>query len=103
MMDIMRPYLYKHSDSSIKHRRFVDEPIGNKDVTAVGGITHALGTRLRSAGYGSAYALLGKYVMFNRDSVCFQNWLQKMCGANIKQTNNCYRCLNDWYMRNIAH
>lgn len=98
----MDPYVYSSSVTSIKHRRFVEEPIGSKDVTEMAGINELLGLRLRLSGYGSAYSILGQYMMFERDSMAFQNWLRKLCRANIKQTNDCYRCVNDWYLKNTA-
>lgn len=39
------------STTSQKHRDFVAEPMGDKPVTALGGIGEALGDKLKSKGY----------------------------------------------------
>ena len=98
----MEPYVRVPSTTSLKHDRFVHAPIGSKEVTELAGITPILGLRLKLSGYGSAYSLLGQFMMLDRRSISFQDWLRDMCRANIKQTNDCYRCLNDWYINNVA-
>ena len=45
--------------NSQKHRDFILEPMGEKEVTAVAGIGPVLGSRLSEKGFDKAYVLLG--------------------------------------------
>ena len=82
--------------TSQKHRNFVSEPMGNKPVTALAGIGQVLGGRLASEGFDKAYVVLGQFLIFKKDEDLFMDWLYEVCGANAKQSEDCYDCLLDW-------
>jgi hypothetical protein len=50
------------STTSQKHRDFIGEPMGEKEVTAVAGIGPVLGSRLSEKGFDKAYVLLGNFI-----------------------------------------
>ena len=84
------------SSTSQKHRSFVAEPMGDKNVTDLAGIGEVLGGRLEKKGFDKAYAVLGQFLVLKRDKELIVDWLKDTCGANSKQSGDCYQCLNDW-------
>lgn len=72
------------------------EPMGDKEVTELSGIGETLGGRLSGKGYDKAYVVLGQYLLLKKDEELFRDWLNETCGANKKQTMDCYTCLKDW-------
>uniref|UniRef100_A0A0B7A1E3 Barrier-to-autointegration factor-like protein n=1 Tax=Arion vulgaris TaxID=1028688 RepID=A0A0B7A1E3_9EUPU len=84
------------SVTSQKHRNFVSEPMGEKDVTELAGIGDALGSRLMDKHYTKAYVVLGQFLLFKKDESLFKDWLNNMTGANSKQQSDCYLCLKEW-------
>ncbi|VDQ07618.1 unnamed protein product [Trichobilharzia regenti] len=66
--------------TSQKHKSFVSEPISQKVVEELPGIGEKLGERLKAKGYDKAYV----------------EWLSQTCGANSKQSGDCYTALKDW-------
>ena len=82
--------------TSLKHRNFVGEPMGDKSVTKLAGIGKALGRRLADNGLDKAYLVLGQFLVLDRNEELFKDWLKQTCGANSKQRNDCYTCLNGW-------
>ncbi|KAI0237593.1 hypothetical protein LSAT2_011905 [Lamellibrachia satsuma] len=67
---------------SHKHRMFVQEPMDDKAVELLPGINGMLGCRLRGKGFCKAYAVLGKFLILNRDVTIFVDWLTDTCGSN---------------------
>ncbi|XP_071525703.1 barrier-to-autointegration factor [Panulirus ornatus] len=84
------------STTSQKHRNFVAEPMGEKDVTELAGIGPVLGQKLSSKGFDKAYVVLGQYLVLKKNKELFLDWLKDTCGANIKQAGDCHQCLLDW-------
>lgn len=84
------------SSTSQKHRNFVQEPMGEKTVSAVAGIGYVLGGRLTDRGFDKAYVILGQYLVLKKDKQRFKDWLKETCGANAKQQEDCYQCLKGW-------
>jgi len=84
------------SSTSQKHRNFVSEPMGDKDVTELAGIGPVLGQRLKDAGFDKAYTVLGQFLILKKDEELFTEWLAEECKANAKQRTDCYNCLRDW-------
>ncbi|XP_064415764.1 barrier-to-autointegration factor-like [Latimeria chalumnae] len=82
--------------TSQKHRAFVLEPMGEKSVETLPGIGKVLGGRLRVNGYDKAYMVLSKYLLLRKNEVAFRQWLSVTCGANRKQSGDCYNCLYEW-------
>lgn len=85
------------STTSRKYCSFVGGPMGQKDVKQLGGIGNVLGNRLISAGYDHASEVYGKFLLMERNRELFIQWLHQTCGANSKQANDCYSCLNGYY------
>ena len=84
------------STTSQKHRNFVAEPMGQKDVTELAGIGEVLGGRLRDEGFDKAYVVLGQFLVLRKDEELFKDWLNQTCKANSKQASDCCCCLKDW-------
>ncbi|KAK2193263.1 hypothetical protein NP493_16g06052 [Ridgeia piscesae] len=68
----------------------------DKDVEVMPGINSMLGCRLRQQGFCKAYAVLGKFLILNRDPTIFTDWLTETCGTNIKQARTCHRSFMEW-------
>ncbi|CAJ0934032.1 unnamed protein product [Ranitomeya imitator] len=134
------------SSTSQKHKDFVAEPMGEKEVQCLAGIGDVLGGKLVNKGFdkllliysneyaapplwevephihfcneryhvttqyrknlqrrGSqgprreqAYVVLGQFLVLRKDEELFKDWLRDTCGANSKQTRDCYTCLKEW-------
>ncbi|XP_054270005.1 barrier-to-autointegration factor-like [Macrosteles quadrilineatus] len=92
----MMGWFFPSSTETKKHRRFVSEPMGDKDVTELPGIGEVLGGRLRDEGYCEASQVLAQFLRLNKDKAAFQRWLKCVCDANCKQCEDCYRALCDY-------
>ncbi|XP_077596617.1 barrier-to-autointegration factor [Stigmatopora nigra] len=84
------------TSTSKKHRDFVSEPMGEKQVFCLGGIGEVLGKRLEEKGFDKAYVVLGQFLVLKKDEELFHEWLKDTCGANTKQQGDCFNCLKDW-------
>ncbi|KAB0349893.1 hypothetical protein FD754_014750 [Muntiacus muntjak] len=70
--------------TSPKHRDFVAEPTGEKPVGSLAGIGEVLGKKLEERGFDK------------KDEDLFREWLKDTCGANAKQSRDCFGCLREW-------
>lgn len=84
------------SSTSQKHRNFVSEPMGDKEVKELAGIGEKLGERLMEKGFDKACVVLGQFLVLRKDEEMFTEWLKDTCNANSKQSGDCYNCLKDW-------
>ncbi|XP_023329832.1 barrier-to-autointegration factor [Eurytemora carolleeae] len=84
------------STTSLKHRNFVAEPMGEKPVTDLAGIGDVLGKRLEAKGFDKGYVVLGQFLLLKKNKDLFVEWLKELAGANTKQATDCYQCLSDW-------
>lgn len=84
------------SSTSKKHKEFVGEPMGEKDVKELAGIGEVLGNKLSAKGYDRAYVVLGQFLVLKKNEELFKDWLNQTCGANSKQQGDCYLCLKEW-------
>ncbi|XP_073410791.1 barrier-to-autointegration factor [Dendrobates tinctorius] len=84
------------SSTSQKHKDFVAEPMGEKEVQCLAGIGDVLGGKLVDKGFDKAYVVLGQFLVLRKDEELFKDWLRDTCGANSKQTRDCYTCLKEW-------
>jgi len=84
------------STTSQKHRNFVAEPMGEKDVSELAGIGKVLSERMVSKGFDKAYVVLGQFLVLKKNKELFIDWLRDTCGANTKQAGDCHQCLSDW-------
>uniref|UniRef100_UPI003980E0BF hypothetical protein n=1 Tax=Salmonella sp. s55004 TaxID=3159675 RepID=UPI003980E0BF len=62
--------------TSVKHRNFVGESMGNKPVTAIAGIDVGSEVKLAEAGFTLAYQMLGQFLVLKKDKVSFCNWIR---------------------------
>jgi len=83
------------STTSQKHRNFVAEPMGEKEVTDLAGIGDVLGKRLSGKGFDKAYVVLGQFLLLKKNKDLFVEWIKDLAGANTKQSADCYQCLSD--------
>lgn len=97
-IDSIRKTVYEriNMSTSIKHRRFVCEPIKNKLVTDIPGIGAELGQRLNKRGIKMAYIVLGRFLILEKDKQAFTTWLKIECGANALQGKHAYDALEIW-------
>merc|ERR1711911_545732 len=84
------------SSTSQKHRNFVAEPMGDKDVTDLAGIGEVLGQRLTKKGFDKASVVLGQFLVLKKNKELFVDWLKDTAQANSKQAADCHQCLSDW-------
>ena len=70
--------------------------MSEKDVTELAGIGPVLGKRLTDKGFDKAYVVLGQFLVLKKNEELFKDWLSDTCGANSKQQNDCFTCLNEW-------
>ncbi|XP_074087132.1 barrier-to-autointegration factor [Macrotis lagotis] len=82
--------------TSQKHRDFVAEPMGEKPVASLAGIGEVLGKKLEDKGFDKAYVVLGQFLVLKKDEDLFREWLKDTCGANAKQSRDCFCCLREW-------
>ncbi|XP_054654705.1 barrier-to-autointegration factor-like protein [Dunckerocampus dactyliophorus] len=82
--------------TSRKHKDFVEEPMGEKAVTALPGIGPTLGASLSQQGFDKASLLLGQFLLLKEDTDKFADWLKDVCGASARQAAPCSQCLKEW-------
>ena len=81
------------SPTTAKHRQFTREPMREKPLTALAGIGEALGKKLVSKGYKTAWKVLGQFLILDKNRKKFEVWLKDVVGANTKQAGDCVQCL----------
>lgn len=74
----------------------VAAPMGEKPVGSLAGIGEVLGKKLEERGFDKAYVVLGQFLVLKKDEDLFREWLKDTCGANAKQSRDCFGCLREW-------
>ncbi|XP_012667861.1 barrier-to-autointegration factor-like protein [Otolemur garnettii] len=77
-------------------RAFLSEPIGEKDVSWVDGVSHQLAINLITKGFNKAYILLGQFLLMHKNEAEFQKWLIYCCGATEYEAQQSSNCLKEW-------
>ncbi|XP_039112448.1 barrier-to-autointegration factor-like protein isoform X1 [Hyaena hyaena] len=77
-------------------RAFLSEPIGEKDVAWVEGISRELAINLVTKGFNKAYILLGQFLLMHKNEAEFQKWLICCCGATEYEAQESSNCLKEW-------
>merc|ERR1711881_291437 len=89
-------YWVAMSSTSQKHRDFIGEPMGDKDIREVAGIGKVLGEKLEKKGFDKAYVLLGQFLLLKKDKDLLAEWMKEEIGANSKQGGDAAGCMSDW-------
>ncbi|EHH19943.1 hypothetical protein EGK_02694 [Macaca mulatta] len=78
-------------------RAFLSEPIGEKDVCWVDGISHELAINLVTKGINkTAYLCLTRPGIMHKNEAEFQRWLICCCGATECEAQQSSNCLKEW-------
>ncbi|EHB18813.1 Barrier-to-autointegration factor-like protein [Heterocephalus glaber] len=77
-------------------RAFLSEPMGEKDVCWVDGVSRELAVNLVAKGFSKAYILLGQFLLMHKDEDEFQKWLIDCCGATECEARRSTTCLKEW-------
>ncbi|KAM5246097.1 barrier-to-autointegration factor-like protein [Ctenodactylus gundi] len=77
-------------------RAFLSEPMGDKDIGWVDGVSHELAINLVTKGFSKAYILLGQFLLMHKDEAEFQRWIVGCCGATECEARTSARCLGEW-------
>ncbi|CAL8120872.1 unnamed protein product [Orchesella dallaii] len=75
---------------------FICEPMRDKLVTSIPGVTPIYGQRLAAQGFEKASALLGKYLVLSQDEGPFVDWLKIICGASTDDAKIICLNLRQW-------
>ncbi|XP_025732621.1 barrier-to-autointegration factor-like protein isoform X1 [Callorhinus ursinus] len=86
----------KMDHMSPRLRAFLSEPIGEKDVAWVDGISRELAINLVTKGFNKAYILLGQFLLMHKNEAEFQKWLICCCGATECEAQESSHCLKEW-------
>uniref|UniRef100_A0A673U906 Barrier-to-autointegration factor-like protein n=3 Tax=Feliformia TaxID=379583 RepID=A0A673U906_SURSU len=86
----------KMDHMSPRLRAFLSEPIGEKDVAWVDGISRELAINLVTKGFNKAYILLGQFLLMHKNEAEFQKWLICCCGATEYEAQESSNCLKEW-------
>ena len=84
------------SSTTVKHQNFIQEPMGEKEVTKLAGIGTAFGEELVNRGFDKAYVVLGQFLVLKKDEEKFIDWLEDLIGADRRNSSACYNCLQAW-------
>ena len=83
------------SSTSKKHRDFLGEPMGSKDVEKIPGIGSVIGEKMKKKGIRYAYQIFGQFLVLRKDEDEFCECLEQFT-ANKKQRSDCYNAMLDW-------
>ena len=84
------------SEEQLKYRQFLCEPMRDKDVAELPGITPMAACRLREIGCGTAVTIWGKFLTLQKSRKLFQIWLHDVSGAGMNAVRACCLCLEDY-------
>uniref|UniRef100_A0A0N5AZ66 Barrier-to-autointegration factor 1 n=1 Tax=Syphacia muris TaxID=451379 RepID=A0A0N5AZ66_9BILA len=82
--------------TSVKHREFISEPMGEKEVTTIAGIGPAYGEKLTKAGFDKAYVVFGQFLLLKKEKDLFIDWLKEVAGIPSNHATSAYNCLKEW-------
>lgn len=84
------------TNTTQKFRRFVDEPMGEKDVSALPGIGNTFASVFKENGFNMAHQVLGQYLVFDKDENRFKDWLKATFrNMNARHMDSLYQSLRE--------
>ena len=88
--------------NSQKHHDFVNEPMKDKPIDAIAGISPRALEILSSKGFDKAYHLLGLYLLMSQDAVIFDEWLKsEVDSLSVRHRGDTIVCLKEWCDKNL--
>merc|ERR1711911_75294 len=81
------------TSTTVKHRNFISEPIGDKLVTSVPGVGEKYGENLKNQGFDKAFVLLGQFLVLKKEKDVFIDFLKTEIGMNDKYALSCYESM----------
>ena len=91
----------KKTSTSMKHRNFLSEPMGEKCVSQIAGIGEVYKKRLHEAGYDLAYVLFGQFLLLKKDHDNFTAFLKDEFNFSNQYAEGCYECLRDYCTQHL--
>jgi len=79
-----------------KNRNFVNEPMGNKDVTEVSGVGPITGKRMVRKKFSKAWMLFGQFLLLKKNAPDFCFWLETTFSMQERDANQCCQCFSQW-------
>jgi len=83
-------------NDQLKYRQFLCEPMGDKEASALPGVTSVAGCRLRERGCATAAKVWGKFLTMQKNQELFEIWLHDVSGASKRDVQACRRCLDEY-------
>jgi nucleotidyltransferase/DNA polymerase involved in DNA repair len=88
----------KDQTTTKKHRKFVNEPLGEKPVEDIPGIGEAHGKKLREQGFDKAYKVLGQFLLQGKNKEAFVDWLRETAKVTERDAIGLqsYNAIKEW-------
>ena len=82
--------------------RFERQPLGEKSIGTVPGITPLIQAEFEEIGFTKAYHLLGQYLIFNKDNILLQSWLStEINSMGLSNRQQCVEAISQWTYNNL--
>lgn len=84
------------SSTTLKHRIFTGEPMGDKKITEIPGIGPVAEKKFAKHNYNFAYQIFGEYLILKKDVEVFSKFLSDIGGMNAPNIKNCVESIETW-------
>jgi barrier-to-autointegration factor len=84
------------SSTTLKHRIFTAEPMGDKKPTEIPGIGTVAEKKFAAHDYDFAYQIFGEYLVLKKDVEDFSEFLSDIGGMNASNIKRCVECVDAW-------